>query len=148
AWTEKYNWGGNYLVEESDFGETLRLDDGEQGRGRSFKILPGTYKLTVTLDGDTKNLVITKVRANSPRLDGETLPGSDFDYYVAEGEVTFSSKNYETIPTAVNDLNARQVVSVKYYNVAGIESDKPFDGINIVVTRYSDGSVVTRKEVK
>lgn len=145
--TQAFDYRPTYPVNENDFGQPLPLVEWKQDT-RDFVILPGTYKFVVTLDGDTKNLVITKVRANAPRLDGETLPGSDFDYYVAEGEVTFSSKNYETIPTAVNDLNARQVVSVKYYNVAGIESDKPFDGVNIVVTRYSDGSVVTRKEVK
>ena len=147
AWTEKYNWGGNYIVEDGDFGETLKLDDGEQGRGRSFKILPGTYKMKVTLDGDTKNLVITPAPANAPRA-GE-LTGSDFDYYVAEGTVEFSSKDYDNIPTGiVQNLNTCQPVGVKYYNPAGIESDTPFKGVNIVVTRYSDGSTTTTKVLK
>ena len=41
-----------------------------------------------------------------------------------------------------------EIVGQTYYNVQGMESDKPFDGVNIVVTRYSDGSVVTTKVVK
>lgn len=39
----------------------------------------------------------------------------------------------------------KQEVSRTYYNVAGVASDKPFDGINIVVTRYSDGSQTATK---
>ena len=42
----------------------------------------------------------------------------------------------------------REIVGVEYVNVAGMVSDKPFQGINIVVTRYSDGSATTVKTVK
>jgi hypothetical protein len=34
---------------------------------------------------------------------------------------------------------------VSYYNVMGQESKTPHQGINIVVTRYSDGSTSTIK---
>jgi hypothetical protein len=34
---------------------------------------------------------------------------------------------------------------VRYYNLMGVESEKPFEGINIVVTRYADGSVSSSK---
>lgn len=51
--------------------------------------------------------------------------------------------------TAVNDVNANKTVSnVKYYNITGIESDKPFSGVNIVVTRYTDGSYSTSKVLR
>ena len=49
-------------------------------------------------------------------------------------------------PTAVIELNGlKTVVSISYYNLMGIESNKPFEGINIVVTRYSDGNISTVK---
>lgn len=49
-------------------------------------------------------------------------------------------------PTAVNELgNAKQVESVRYYNVMGLGANRPFDGVNIVVTRYSDGSTTAAK---
>ena len=49
----------------------------------------------------------------------------------------------------VNDVNAAKAVSsVKYYNAAGMASDTAFDGINIVVTKYADGSQSTTKVVK
>lgn len=37
------------------------------------------------------------------------------------------------------------VASVRYYNLMGVESDQPFDGLNIVVTTYSDGSRTSKK---
>ncbi len=44
--------------------------------------------------------------------------------------------------TAISAVaGSKQAVSRTYYNIAGMASDKPFDGINIVVTRYSDGSM-------
>ena len=50
------------------------------------------------------------------------------------------------IVTAVNHLQAsREVVSVTYCDVAGRMSQKPFQGLNIIVTRYTDGTTVTRK---
>jgi hypothetical protein len=49
-------------------------------------------------------------------------------------------------PTTVKELTGNRVVkSTSYYNVMGMESSKPFKGVNIVVTRYSDGSSTTTK---
>ena len=51
-------------------------------------------------------------------------------------------------PTAVTELNSSsEVMSVRYYNVMGMASDKPFNGLNIVVTRYSDGTTATMKVI-
>ncbi len=52
------------------------------------------------------------------------------------------------IVTGVDDLNVNgNAVGVKYYNVAGMASDKPFEGVNIVVTRNADGTTSTTKVV-
>ncbi len=46
-----------------------------------------------------------------------------------------------TVITAVNDVNVTKTIAgTKYYNLAGLASDQPFDGINIVVITFSDGS--------
>lgn len=51
--------------------------------------------------------------------------------------------------TAVEQLNAdREIASVRYINVAGQESETPFDGMNIVVTTYTDGTMTTVKVMK
>lgn len=51
--------------------------------------------------------------------------------------------------TAVSEIFYHgEIVGQTYYNVQGMSSDKPFDGINIVVTRYSDGTVSTSKVIR
>ncbi len=51
--------------------------------------------------------------------------------------------------TAVNDVNTEKAVTrVRYYNVAGVESDQPFDGVNIIVTEYNDGTKTTSKQLR
>ena len=42
----------------------------------------------------------------------------------------------------------KQVLGHTYYNLAGMSSGKPFDGVNIVVTRYSDGTSSATKVMK
>lgn len=67
--------------------------------------------------------------------------------YVPGGHVSVYQLAKEV--TAVNDVNAAKTVSgVKYVNVAGMESDVPFEGVNIVVTSYSDGSQSATKILK
>ncbi|MBQ0116101.1 MAG: DUF4465 domain-containing protein [Bacteroidales bacterium] len=54
----------------------------------------------------------------------------------------------EAIPSVVNDLGPEgKKQSVRYLSTSGLESDEPFDGINIVVTTFSDGSVKTSKHI-
>ncbi len=42
----------------------------------------------------------------------------------------------------------KRVVSVRYYNAAGLQSAQPFEGVNIVVTTYADGSKKTEKVIR
>jgi len=63
----------------------------------------------------------------------------------------FATVSYgvDEIPTAVNDVKAaKDVVSTTYYNMQGMQSSTPFDGVNIVVTNYNDGSRTTTKVLK
>lgn len=51
--------------------------------------------------------------------------------------------------TAVDNIAAgKAVAGVKYYNVAGQAADKAFDGVNVVVTTYADGTQSVAKVVK
>ena len=51
--------------------------------------------------------------------------------------------------TAVREVKyvptSKDIVNVRYYNLMGVGSDQPFDGLNIVVTTYSDGSRTSKK---
>ena len=52
-------------------------------------------------------------------------------------------------PSGIEQVTAdRQVAAVRYINVAGQESETPFDGVNIVVTTYTDGTTSTVKVIK
>ena len=48
----------------------------------------------------------------------------------------------------VENLAQKTVNNVKYYNVAGMESNVPFEGVNIMVTTYNDGTTSTSKVIK
>ena len=54
----------------------------------------------------------------------------------------------EPVTTGVKEINSAAEVGKTYYNIQGMASDKPFSGVNIVVTRYSDGSTSTSKFVR
>ena len=67
-------------------------------------------------------------------------------YYVVEKQVTL--KNGNGLTTGIEDVTNKTVAGVKYYNLMGVESNEPFNGVNIVVTRYTDGSISTSKVLK
>ena len=84
-------------------------------------------------------------RLNAPTPQGTADPGTPSQSYV----VYPLDMSDGGTPTTVLELNAlKTVVSVTYYNLLGVESRKPFEGINIVVTRYNDGSVTTQKVLR
>ena len=57
--------------------------------------------------------------------------------------------NEGQIVTGVSEVKTGgEVVSVTYCDLAGRMSQKPFAGVNIIVTRYSDGTVKTTKAIK
>ena len=54
-----------------------------------------------------------------------------------------------SVATAVNEIQyLGEIVSQTYYNVQGMVSDKPFDGVNIVVTRFGNGTTSVSKIVR
>ena len=54
-----------------------------------------------------------------------------------------------SVLTAIDTADAaKQVATHTYYNLAGMASDKPFKGVNIVVTRYTDGSQTATKIIR
>ena len=50
--------------------------------------------------------------------------------------------------SVVENLAEKTISSVKYYNIAGMESNEPFEGVNIKVTSYNDGTTSTCKVIK
>lgn len=53
------------------------------------------------------------------------------------------------VATGVNDVNsAKEVKGVSYFNMMGVESAQPFDGVNIMVTTYTDGTSSAAKVIR
>ena len=64
--------------------------------------------------------------------------------YLAENTILKLNEN-----TAVEQLNSdKEVAKTTYINASGQQSDKAFDGLNIVVTTYTDGTTSTTKVMK
>ena len=66
------------------------------------------------------------------------------DYVVVEQRETV---NYKNVPTDVEELAGKVVSSVTYYNLQGTPSQRPYQGLNIVVTRYANGKTRTEKKM-
>ena len=55
----------------------------------------------------------------------------------------------DNVDTSVGVLNAdKDITSVKYYNVAGIAANTAYEGVNIVITKYADGTQKVAKIMK
>ena len=66
----------------------------------------------------------------------------------AAEEITLGiSQQGKTTSISVVDA-AKNVESVSYFNLAGVESSTPFQGVNIEVKKYTDGSKTTSKVVR
>lgn len=71
-------------------------------------------------------------------------------YYVKKVDVPVEVHfNKDHIITGIDELpmGTKMVRSMEYYNIAGAMSEKPFDGVNIVVARYTDGTTSTYKVI-
>ena len=62
--------------------------------------------------------------------------------------MVFPLEGGDNIVTTIENVSTRgEVASVTYVNMLGVESSEPFAGINIVVTRYTTGETVIKKEL-
>ncbi len=77
-------------------------------------------------------------------LDFNNDPTSTVEFYL-----TWDPEADHVI-TGVAKIDGKQltVENVRYVNTMGMVSDEPFEGVNIVVTKYTDGSTTTVKQVR
>ncbi|MBR5117857.1 MAG: hypothetical protein IK100_04330 [Muribaculaceae bacterium] len=70
---------------------------------------------------------------------------SDSDYYT---NYTIMPVSAEIVTSIDNVESTKQVTKVTYISTTGIVSAIPFNGVNIVITEFNDGSRIVSKEVK
>lgn len=94
--------------------------------------------MTVSKDGDDSNLQV-----NAKQQGKRTMLVS----MTAKGHTQWVMLTINVSPaTAVDQIDAsRQIQSVQYVNALGQVSDRPFEGVNVIVTRYTDGTTSTVK---
>lgn len=124
-----YEFEGSFKVNMSmNVDPDLVLQDGTQ-TGKGYEHFKAIVRLAST--------------SNAPMLKDRMPKNTEYVVF------PLNIKNTD-VPTAINtvDVNGKAVKSVKYVNVAGMVSDKPFSGVNIVVTEYTDGSRTTSKMLR
>ena len=160
-------WNANEPLEITEEGATFDVvEDPEDVESKEFKILTNGETDWLWLGGEDANGVGYFEISDGMMTDGTEitlddaganfrLPGSG-NYTITlaksakapvEGVKIVVKKNNQT-PTAITDVAGKTVSSVKYVNLAGVESSKPFDGVNVVVTTYTDGTRSAAKVVK
>jgi len=139
----KLDANGEYM-----FVEHASCAEGEElGSTGTNGVFEGTFGAETLSAGETIPMDFVVRVYFTKSVSGSKAADPNGDYYIAE--YTISEALTNDIPTSINGVDSyRQVVSEKYYNPAGIESDTPFKGVNIVVTRYSDGSTSIVKVLK
>ena len=108
------------------------------------------------LDNSAKHIVVRfyyKVKEASEATEPENPEGGDGQKLRAnrDGDAMFygAGDGYDPSESTgiVSHFYTGEVVGVTYVNTQGMQSDRPFSGLNIVVTRYSDGTTSTSKVV-
>jgi hypothetical protein len=126
-----------------------RLGTGGNDPYASLNNLDAEFTVRAYFTRSTNPLVTSS--SNAPRRAPESVVGDDYKYYIAEGSVSFSQQAGQGVVTGVSGVAAdrnREVKSVTYVNSLGMQSSQPFSGVNVVVTRYTDGTTTTTKIVK
>ena len=124
-----------------------------------IQVYAGTASLNATATGDNTDFVITDIDAGSTGITLSNLvEGGTYSYYLVANYVdgTTATSNTQEVTlvsvnmgnqTAINSIAADgdEIESVTYVNMNGVQSKEPFDGVNIVVTRYRSGAVKSSK---
>ena len=152
----KLDANGDFLFlkdAENGFGDIIGDEILVNQEGQYGNIFSGTFGAVKLENGQTIPMKFTvrvyftkseSTTSNAPRLKAE---GESKKYYITEIEL--NDELTSDIPTSIfGVISGKAVAGVKYYNVAGVESDRPFQGVNIEITRYTDGSKSTRKILK
>lgn len=124
-------------------GDILLLDE----------ILEADVPMTTGSNPHPKAITIPVHYTYQTNYPGESavINGTDYVETIQQWPMTVNAQIILTkdVVTAVKEVKSEaQVASVTYYNIVGMSSDKPFSGINVVVTRYSDGTSTTSKVIK
>ena len=124
----------------------------------TFKVATPTRNQTVTDEFILKDPETGyTLKAYPQAFGGAELPDDLTQLYDVYGVLNFHNGEAEILPMGVMQGNNvitniienidNNVKKVTYYNIQGIESVKPFNGLNVVVTEFKDGTKKVNKRV-
>ncbi len=138
VWWATYDGNNHFSVRtSSQFKGSFNVD---------WSLYPGDY--TKDFVKDTGYSFHAIVRYVTPSEQVQPLyPKADYSDMVKEGNyMVFPLEGGADVVTGIENVHADlgNVLSVTYVNMLGIESPTPFSGINIVVTKYENGTRITK----
>ncbi len=123
-----------------------------------INVYAGSGTLNATATGDNTDFVITDIDAGSTGITLSNLvEGGTYSYYLVANYVDGTTATSNTQEVTLVSLNADhtgitslpvdgdEIESVTYVNMSGVQSKEPWEGVNIVVTRYRSGAVKSTK---
>ena len=124
-------------------------------------IYAGTLNFNASVSGDQAEFVVTDISAGTTGITLSNLTeGATYSYYLVanyvDGTTATSNTQEVTLVTVnmgsqagINSLftDGDEIESVTYVNMSGMQSKQPWDGVNIVVTRYKSGAVKSTKKL-
>ena len=119
------------------------------------------FNLTEPFEYNGDNLVIETLVTNKGNYSTTYFLGTAVDYNAGARSATngkvlckflpkvnFAVTDPEVI-TGIDDVfTGKPIKGVRYYNLSGVASTTPFEGFNIVVTEYTDGTKSSTKVIK
>ena len=96
---------------------------------------------------------VSELEGNKAYLYGvgqeEFFPKETFEQSTVGSAPGYIFQYKDNTYTSIKEVNTlKEVKSVRYYNTLGIESNTPFEGVNIIVTTFTDGTKATTKVIK
>ena len=140
------NWRFNRLrpeLTDDAYGRPANID------GMDTPLYPGDAYLFHIAIERTLFFVPEKSRGRGPN----TPKDPNYDEYAKDiyTVLPLDMDSHEHTYTAVKNIyspDASEIVGISYFNMMGQESSVPFDGVNIMVVRYKDGSFRSSKILK
>ena len=136
-----YKGNGVFEVPAREFVQNDQYPDGHWVNGAAL-----TGSITVDVNGLVTDDAIDQAVDFDVLITHETNNTSKAsDNY--DITVISAGEPYGVTTAVTNVKQAAKVTSVRFFNLQGMSSDKPFSGINIVVTTFDDGSRTSSKQL-
>ncbi len=138
VWWATYDGDDHFSVRtSSQFKGSFNVD---------WSLYPGEYTKDFVKDNGYSFHAIVRYVTPSEQVQ-PLYPKADYSDMVKEGNyMVFPLEGGAAVFTGIENVHADlgNVLSVTYVNMLGIESPTPFSGINIVVTKYENGTRITK----